>query len=831
MTSGPDEQTDRLALAILRESLDLDPQAARDLIEARCSADRDLCEKVYALLDRVESDAQFASGHLDEDMLGRKLGPFRIDALIGRGGMGNVYLGVREEAGFSQRVAVKLIRRGLDFDEIHARFLRERRILARLSHPHLAHFVDGGVNGDGRPWLALEYVDGKPIAAWCDAQRLGLRARVRLFLDVCGAVQYAHSQLVVHRDLKPGNVLVDEQGRVRLLDFGIAKLLHADDESAAPSTFATIGMLALTPEYAAPEQYGGNADSVSVDVYALGVMLYELICGVLPYRLNRRDRAQSERTVRETQPQSLLAAIAREDAAEQGEGATQRLLARNASAREYRGIVRGDLSRIVSVALAKEPQHRYASVQAFSDDLSRWLAGVPVRVSGNRRGYRFGKFLRRHRIAVALSSLSAIALIATAAAALHSAARERIERNEEAAEAQRAEVLNNYLMLMLGNSAGGGEQASPRVRAVLDENAAEALKRLDLQPQSGAQMVLALSEIYSNLGDTHGQRDLLERLLRSPAIQAFPPLLAQARLAMAHAEYEGGHADNARVLLDQAQAFWRGDMAQYRMQLNFSRTLEAALLRDSNHLAEAIALLKNAVDERRSLSAGADVELARALTQLSLATSEAGDKESAVRYASEGYAAMESLGQANSISALALINYRARAELELGRVDAAETHVRDAIARLRAFYGDTVELASALRNLGQILMKGQRNDEAVEPLQEALRIGIERQTRNGRDPFLSRLALVEAMAAAGQADAAAALADDAVTIAAAAFPGNSKFAGAAYRARATVEIALGRNASARADLDAATAAIRQVGHCCKSFLDDVERLRAGLPGN
>ncbi|WP_164483838.1 serine/threonine-protein kinase [Pseudofulvimonas gallinarii] len=249
-----------------------------------------------------------------ERLIGTLLGPFRVIERIGRGGMGVVYRGEREGADFQQEVALKLIRRGFDFDDVQVRFLRERRILARLDHPHLARFIDGGVTEGGRPWFALEFVRGRNIAAWCDEERLTIAARVRLFLDVCAAVQYAHAQLVVHRDLKPDNILIDDNGAVRLLDFGIARLL-GEEEHGLTLTRSGHGY-AMTPEYAAPEQFAGQAVGVGADIYALGAVLYTLVAGVPPIALDRGDVLRAGQQVRELSPQTLTAAIARSSASE-----------------------------------------------------------------------------------------------------------------------------------------------------------------------------------------------------------------------------------------------------------------------------------------------------------------------------------------------------------------------------------------------------------------------------------------------------------------------------------------------------------------------------------
>ena len=319
MMSSPDT-TAKQALTILRDALDVANGEERDaFVRERCGADAALAARVASMLRGAgEADEGTAEESASADpLVGTLLGPFRVGERVGRGGMGVVHRGVREGEDFAQEVALKVIRRGFDFDDVHARFLRERRILARLDHPHLARFIDGGVAPDGRPWFALEFVRGEPITRWCDEHGLDIRARVRVFLDVCAAVQYAHTQLVVHRDLKPANILVDNDGRVKLLDFGIAKLVGNDDEAGEFPT--TIGPRhALTPEYAAPEQFAGGSAGVATDVYCLGVILYELLTGVLPYEIDRTDLAAAERIVRETPPQAPLAALARASGAANG---------------------------------------------------------------------------------------------------------------------------------------------------------------------------------------------------------------------------------------------------------------------------------------------------------------------------------------------------------------------------------------------------------------------------------------------------------------------------------------------------------------------------------
>ena len=485
MTSVEGRAHERDALLVLRDALDIEPHARAAYVAIRCAGDARLHARVLALLAAsVDADAPVATPHEAETavdpLLGSMLGPFRVVERIGRGGMGVVYRGERKDAHVTQTVALKLIRRGFDFDDVEARFLRERRILAALDHPNLAHFIDGGIGAGGRPWFALEFVRGEAITQWCDSHRVGLRERVGVFLDVCAAVQYAHVQLVVHRDLKPANILVDADGHVKLLDFGIAKLLDDDGEARA----TTIGFRhALTPEYAAPEQFGHGHIGVATDVYSLGVILYELLAGTLPHAVDRSSLLGDGRAMHEAARLPLTQALTRGDDA----SVADRLRARSGSARTLRRQLRGDLARIVEKALDHEPAHRYATVQALSDDLLRWLQGLPLHIAGNRLGYRLAKFARRHRIAIgtAFGGLLALAALAGYHFATLSAQLERTR-----SERNRAEASLDFLQKLLASpnpqfGAGAtvtlGDFLQDSAKVVAADTALDATTRLDLE--------------------------------------------------------------------------------------------------------------------------------------------------------------------------------------------------------------------------------------------------------------------------------------------------------------------------------------------------------------
>jgi WD40 repeat protein/TPR repeat protein len=343
-----------------------------------------------------------AAGESDAALIGKRFGPYRVLSLLGRGGMGSVWLAERVDGLFARQVALKLVSAALMGKVVLERLAREREILGSLTHAHIARLLDAGFAEDGQPYLALEYVDGIPLTSYCDAQRLTVSARLQLFRQVLGAVQYAHAHLVIHRDLKPSNILVSADGQVHLLDFGIAKLLTEGE--AKETQLTQIGGRALTPDYAAPEQILGVPITTAADVYALGVMLYELLTGERPYKLKRDSRGALEEAILQVEPVAPSQAPIAEAAA----------FARGSSAKRLARSLRGDLDTITLKALKKSPQQRYPTVDAFGEDLGRYLRGEAVRAQRDSVTYRAAKFVRRHWVGIAVTS----ALIVTLAGGL-----------------------------------------------------------------------------------------------------------------------------------------------------------------------------------------------------------------------------------------------------------------------------------------------------------------------------------------------------------------------------------------------------------------------------
>src|SRR5690606_33623906 len=458
----------QLLRVLLDQALDLPPERRDAFLSEACGDDAALRAELEALLEAearagtlLESPVAERAGELVEQLvqaapepdalLGHQVGAYRLLHEIGRGGMGSVYLAERMDGQFEQRVAVKLLRRGLDTDDVLRRFLAERQILASLSHPQIAHLLDGGATPDGRPYLVMEYVEGEPIDVYCDARRLTIVERLARFLGVARAVQYAHRNLGVHRDLQPANILVTAQGGVKLLDFGIAKLLEAGGE-AESEQHTLAGFRMMTPEYASPEQVRGEAVTTASDVYQLGLLLYELLAGDRPYRLAGRSPSEIERVIcQEQAPRPSTTLLPRRGTDSGGDPVPrttpeQAAAARRTTPQRLHRQLRGDLDAIISTALRKEPQERYASAEALVEDLERWLAGQPVRARGDAWTYRARRFAGRHRWALSAAAAFVLLLGAYAATVSVQASRVRRALAQARLEAEKSAEVTEFLI-------------------------------------------------------------------------------------------------------------------------------------------------------------------------------------------------------------------------------------------------------------------------------------------------------------------------------------------------------------------------------------------------
>ena len=471
-------------------------------LAAACRDDPALRHEVESLLAADQQNADFIEqpavtlvppDELELDgTIGRRIGAYRIVRAIGRGGMGAVYLATRDDDAYKKEVALKLLKRGMDSDFFISRFRQERQILAGLDHPNIARLIDGGTTDEGLPYLVMEHVEGLPIDEYCDAHRLSVAQRLRLFCTVCAAVHCAHQYLVVHRDLKPAHVLITADGTAKLLDFGIAKLLDPG-QSGAPA--AETAMLRLmTPEYASPEQVRGEPVTTASDVYTLGVLLYALLTGRGPYRLTDGSRAEVSRAVCEQQPAKPSTAEGRGGRWPGREGAPGRLSRRLA----------GDLDTIVLKAMQKDPARRYASAEQLSEDIRRHLNGEPVRARKDTARYRTGRFISRHRVAVGAAAMVAASLLAGIISTTREAAVARDERARAERRFNDVRGLANALLfevydaiVILPGSTSARELLASKAILYLDRLAADA------RGDPGLQRELAVA--YERIGDVQGQ--------------------------------------------------------------------------------------------------------------------------------------------------------------------------------------------------------------------------------------------------------------------------------------------------------------------------------------
>jgi non-specific serine/threonine protein kinase/serine/threonine-protein kinase len=490
---------------IFASAVELEPGARSAFLRDACGPDQALLADVAALLESHESNASVSTidtppstQKVADGWNGRRIGPFRILHRIGSGGMGDVYLALRADDAFNQRVAIKLVKTDVNTQEILHRFRHERQILAALDHPHIARLMDGGTTEEGLPYFVMDYVEGTPITAYCDRHSLAIPERLGLFRDVCLAVHYVHQNLIVHRDLKPSNILVTTDGVTKLLDFGIAKLLRPEFFSQ-PVEATQVDSRMLTPWYASPEQVRGEAITTASDVYSLGVLLYELLAARRPYIL--RTDAQNEilNAVCDQEPQKPSASLSRMEKPSLAEV----VAARAVSAEKLKRELSDDLDTIVLKALRKEPQRRYSSAEQLAEDIRRYLQGLPVTAQRNSGSYRAGKFIRRHKTGVAAAILLVLSLIAGVLATSWQA---RVARSERArAEQQFNDVRRLATSLLFDfDAAVRNLPGSTPARQLLVQRALEYLHRLANQAQGDAGLQRELAEAYLKVGDVQG---------------------------------------------------------------------------------------------------------------------------------------------------------------------------------------------------------------------------------------------------------------------------------------------------------------------------------------
>ncbi len=688
---------------VLDDVLHLAPEDRGTVLAQSCGDDDALRREVESLLAAHDAAGTFidrpalAFDEASPAVESRLLGAYRLERLLGRGGMGAVYLAQRADQEFEQRVAVKVLKRGMDTDEIVRRFHSERQILAGLEHPHIARLIDGGRTEDGRPYLVMEAVDGKPIDTHCDAEQLSVGDRLGLFLKVCRVVEFAHRHLVVHRDLKPSNILITAEGEPKLLDFGIAKLLDRDALSWTLEPTEP-GLLPMTPEYASPEQVRGERITTSSDVYSLGVLLYRLLSGAPPYRFKRRTPAEIERVVGMEEPAPPSARFDRRKSSMESSPSAdcQRSVgkARRLEPHQLRRRLSGDLDHIVMKALRKEPELRYRSVQELAQDLECHLAQRPVAARQGNHLYRAGRFLRRYRLWVSIAA--AFLLLVSGFAATSFVQYQRIfrernlaqqERSTAQLERQRAEQVSTFLVELFELS--DPEKSRGRTlsaREILDRGATRVGNELQGQTRLQSDLMRTMGRVYQGLGLYDEAEALLADALDN------------------HRDLHGSrHLEVARTLETVTDVF----LSQGDHEAAEQTGQEALILRRELLPADHPELARSLHQSGRLRRASGDYPAAESLFRQALAM-----RRSQIPPSQEEIA--------DSLHELGFVLFR---QAEYGE---AEAIYRQALALRQQLFGDQhPDVAASLNDLALLLGKTRRYGEAAEVLDAALGINYQ----------------------------------------------------------------------------------------------------------
>ena len=712
------------------------PEADRDAWLAAHVADADTRA---ALRELIAADQQegfletpaaalqqriIATEIVPEGLLGRELGGFRLVRVLGQGGMAAVFLGERTGRDFVQRAAVKLLRRGL-YSELEQRlFLRERQVLASLDHPNIAHFIDGGVTEAGIPFLVLEYVDGLPITRYAVEQRLDVRARLELFLSVCRAVEAAHRALIVHRDIKPSNILVTATGDVKLLDFGIAKLV-AEDSLAGT---ATVGV--FTPDYAAPEQLRGGAITTATDVYGLGVLLHELLLGLRPE--GGRDDDSAPR-----RPSSRTAELASPDA-----GATSAQ-----SPEQLRRQLRGDLDNILLKALEADPARRYASAGAFADDIARHLEGRPVSAHPPTRWYRTRKFISRHRGGVTVTAILVLAVVAALGLALWQARVAEQQSRVATAQATRAEAVKDVLVGLFNNEIPRRPREKLPDTTMLDEGARRAQSELAQTPAVGVEVLTSLGHVYLQLAMFDKSEQLLDLAVATARRfdPADPALLGEALAERGDLELRRTRYAQALSFLDEAVMLQR---ALDPEALAYSRilTLRALAYSESGKTNESIADYEAALAIREKRLPADDLEVTDVHAKIGSALDRAGRHDEATPYVFGALeAARSKLGEAHVTTTRYMKNYAVNLMTRRRYAEAIQISERSVELERTLYPPGHPSIANGLNNLGFLYLTEGRLHDAQSALEEVRSInrnsGLDRS--RGQNFVLTNLAAIE----------------------------------------------------------------------------------------
>ncbi len=713
---------------IYRQALELDKGERRSFVDSTCGGDAELAAEIMQLLevptqgssdidDIVDAAAASFSTTLPD---GERLGPYRILEVIGTGGMGHVYLAERADKEFEQRVAIKTVSWGSVSASSIERFRLERQILANLEHPNIARLLDGGVTEGGLQYLVMEYVDGEPIDSYCDTRRLNIQQRIRLFQKICHAVDYAHRNLVVHRDVKPSNILVTDSGVPKLLDFGIAKIVNAS-ETRRPLTLDSQRM--LTPEYASPEQVRGEPVSTATDVYSLGVLLYRLLCGRGPYRvLNELPSGLTQAILQDMPSRPSAALITQENDDSLERTGDEISMQRQSTVTRLRRRLQGDLDNIALKALRKEPERRYAAARDVADDIERYLNQRPVLARGEHWTYTTRKFALRNAQSLAAA---AIVLATVITVPTYYAIRLAVERDRAMVAAQEAQEVSGFLSGLFQSASPFVTQGRDMTAHDLLEAGEQRITQLSDQPIVQANLYRVMGTSFTTLGDYERGLALLERsvAILENVDNVDPLLLADGLFELAETQRELQRFDesiaNRRRVLELREAA----LGAEHTDVAYAMARLGSSLGNNGQQVEAIVYLERALDIRKQQQHTVDEETLDIMGVTAVILANLGRYEEALSTNANAIALSEQLIGENHPNTIIRIGNAGIFLHRLYRSDEGLKFLERAVTRGEKIWpADHPQLAFYCRWNARLLQRLGRFDEAETQLESAIKI-------------------------------------------------------------------------------------------------------------
>jgi serine/threonine-protein kinase len=753
---------------IFSQAIELPKTERSSFVQLSCGNDAELLNEVESLLKQDSGTGTLfataiskAAGSLSQDDIksfeGRRIGPYRIIGLIGEGGMAEVYRAVRDDDQYQKQVAIKLIRSNIGTAFLVKRFQQERQILASLEHPCIARFLEGGTQ-DGIPYLVMEFIEGEPITAYCKTRDLSIRERLQLFRSVCDAVQYAHRNLVIHRDLKPNNILVTSDGVPKLLDFGIAKLLNPEEITETSNVAHTVTSIRImTPEYASPEQVRGETVTTSTDIYSLGAILYEMLTGSRPREFKTKSLVGIERIVTEEELQKPSSVVAKNLTTDPtGPIANTKKLTRELS---------GDLDNIVMMAMQKEPQRRYLSAEQFGQDINNYLQGRPVQARTPTLAYRTAKFIRRHKIGVAVTAAFLIFAVIFVIGIMRERTRAEEARIRAEREAARAIAVSEFLQRTLAsanpfnlgkdvsmvdalksasNEIGKSFKNEPETEADVRDTVGFTFLKLGNFEEAEKHLTRALeirkklyssdhrdtAETLDNLGTMYQEKGDLAKAekffrdaltMRKKVLPKDAPQIANSLNNLSNVLNENGRIDEAERVQREALAIRHKIDDPEKLATSLNNL--GAILIDKREFTEAESLLRQVLEHDRKTYGENHINFAYTLNNIAYVTEQSGRIAEAEPIYKRVYEMMPKLmGEEHIITTRSAHNYGSIL-LKVGKLDTAEPILRKGLeTQKRILAPDHYQIAISETTLAQVLIATNRCNEAEPMLREAIAI-------------------------------------------------------------------------------------------------------------